>query len=348
SSCEPQISCRPLYQKVAPKLRQKIWDGEFLDLSQILDEQTAPKYTLQLDDSGSVGLTQANQKKFLNIERWTDAFSIFSSVYRQKYPEATEGLATYQHVVRNIAKAGGAWYTYDTSFRRLKQTAIDMDWGSLEQELYCMAMTASKSKPQSSNRKQTFPSSSQHTSGNHTFRSNPEPAFDLTREHTVGVAPFPMSVENVVANTLSLNVPKNLNQSQLHPSNSKICSSSVTTPINVDKLREYLQGYSSDKLSYLIQGFTNGFHLHFQGERRPQTSPNLQSALTNPTIVQNRIDKEVELGRVKGPFPTIPLKNLKLSPLGLVPKKTLDEFRLIHHLSYPRNGSQSHSVNSGI
>lgn len=122
----------------------------------------------------------------------------------------------------------------------------------------------------------------------------------------------------------------------------------MTTPINVDKLREYLQGYSSDKLSYLIQGFTNGFHLHFQGERRPQISPNLQSALINPNIVQNKIDKEVELGRVKGPFPTIPLKNLKLSPLGLVPKKTRGEFRLIHHLSYPRNGSQSHSVNSGI
>lgn len=34
----PQLSCRPLYQKVAPKLQQKIWNGEFIEMSQILEE----------------------------------------------------------------------------------------------------------------------------------------------------------------------------------------------------------------------------------------------------------------------------------------------------------------------
>ena len=29
--------------------------------------------------------------------------------------------------------------------------------------------------------------------------------------------------------------------------------------------------------------------------------------------------------------------NLKLSPLGVVPKKNPGEFRMIHHLSYPRD-----------
>ncbi|KAM4652054.1 uncharacterized protein O3C94_014389, partial [Discoglossus pictus] len=45
-----------------------------------------------------------------------------------------------------------------------------------------------------------------------------------------------------------------------------------------------------------------------------------------------------------GPFDNVPFDNLRISPLGLVPKKEPDIFRLIHHLSYPRGLS----VNDGI
>lgn len=45
-----------------------------------------------------------------------------------------------------------------------------------------------------------------------------------------------------------------------------------------------------------------------------------------------------------GPFSVPPLPNLRVSPLGVVPKKTPGEFRLIHHLSFPRGNS----FNSGI
>lgn len=44
------------------------------------------------------------------------------------------------------------------------------------------------------------------------------------------------------------------------------------------------------------------------------------------------ITKEINLGRVAGPFTTSPLPNLRLSPIGLVPKRD-GTLRLIHHLS---------------
>lgn len=47
---------------------------------------------------------------------------------------------------------------------------------------------------------------------------------------------------------------------------------------------------------------------------------------------------------ILGPFPVPSVPNLKVSPLGVVPKKTPGEFRLIHHLSHPKGGS----VNDGI
>ena len=62
------------------------------------------------------------------------------------------------------------------------------------------------------------------------------------------------------------------------------------------------------------------------------------------TIVQNKIDKEVKEGRVLGPFPTPPIERLRVSPLGIIPKKAQGEFRLNHHLSF----LEGTSVNDAI
>lgn len=56
-------------------------------------------------------------------------------------------------------------------------------------------------------------------------------------------------------------------------------------------------------------------------------------------VVRQKISKEVQAGRVVGPFASLPLPNLQVSPLGLVPKKVPGEFRLIHHLSFPEGSS---------
>lgn len=40
-----------------------------------------------------------------------------------------------------------------------------------------------------------------------------------------------------------------------------------------------------------------------------------------------------------GPFPSLPLADLVISPLGVVPKKEPNKFRVIHHLSFPKGGS---------
>ena len=56
--------------------------------------------------------------------------------------------------------------------------------------------------------------------------------------------------------------------------------------------------------------------------------------------------KEValHLGRVAGPFFSKPIKDLMISPVGLVPKSSPGEMRLNFDLSFP-NGS---SINEGI
>lgn len=60
--------------------------------------------------------------------------------------------------------------------------------------------------------------------------------------------------------------------------------------------------------------------------------------------MSQKIEKERAEGHVLGPFPTPLLRNLRVSPLGVVPKKTVGEFRLIYYLSHPRGGSMNDHI----
>lgn len=55
------------------------------------------------------------------------------------------------------------------------------------------------------------------------------------------------------------------------------------------------------------------------------------------------LKKELEAQRLTEPFRSPPLSPFWISPLGVVPKKVPGEFRLIHHLSFPKGAS----VNDG-
>lgn len=116
----------------------------------------------------------------------------------------------------------------------------------------------------------------------------------------------------------------------------------MVTPIKVGVLAPYLANYKH--ASYLIKGFTSGFHLGFSGQRQFRLSPNLSSCHKFSDVISHKIKTEVSAGRLKGPFPVPPFKNIQISPIGCVPKKSPGDFRLIHHLSYPTGSS----INDGI
>ena len=115
-------------------------------------------------------------------------------------------------------------------------------------------------------------------------------------------------------------------------------------PVNFDVLYPFLQGYEMGLLEFLDIGFKNGFSLCYTHPTKYRFGPNLKSVTENPTVLMQKMNKEVELGRIVGHFTTMPYKNLQISPLGLVPKKERVEYRLIHHLSYPLGSS----INDGI
>ena len=94
-----------LHATVSDKKKEKIWSGEFIELSTLQDDDVED-LTFNVR-TRAVSTSSTQRKKFMSIEQWTDAFNIFSSVYRIKYPAEAEGLSSYMSLIRQIA--GKKW-----------------------------------------------------------------------------------------------------------------------------------------------------------------------------------------------------------------------------------------------
>ena len=119
----------------------------------------------------------------------------------------------------------------------------------------------------------------------------------------------------------------------------------VHTPVQVDRLHALLAHHPNTTFAqYVINGFSFGFAIGFTGARMPRRARNLPSASSRPDVITAYLAAECEAGHTAGPFTNPPFSNLVVSPLGAVPKKRSDKWRLIVHLSYP----EGQSVNDGI
>ena len=117
----------------------------------------------------------------------------------------------------------------------------------------------------------------------------------------------------------------------------------LPTPIKVQALSRLLEGYK-DRHD-IIQGFTEGFKIDFEGQDAPLHSRNSASANEHPEIVTAKLQNERLHNRIEGPFPSPPFKNCKSSPLAIREKAEPEKYRSLHNLSYPYDHN---SVNFNI
>ena len=119
----------------------------------------------------------------------------------------------------------------------------------------------------------------------------------------------------------------------------------MVTPIHAPTLASLLAHHPDRHfVTYLTHGFHFGFSTGHTGPRTSTRSPNLPSALARPTVIHDYLTKECAINHTAGPFPSPPLPNFVVSPLGAVPKRRSGKWRLIMHLSFPPGSS----VNDGI
>ena len=119
---------------------------------------------------------------------------------------------------------------------------------------------------------------------------------------------------------------------------------SVTPVINVGALQELLISYDPAEAQKIISGFKQGFDIGYRGPITDLETKNLTSALRQPHVMQTLIQNEVDKGRFLGPFQEKPLANMRINPIGFVPKKTPNSYRLISDLSQPKTNSVNDSI----
>lgn len=120
------------------------------------------------------------------------------------------------------------------------------------------------------------------------------------------------------------------------------------TPVHTEVLFEYLEYYPNRSVALeLVEGFSRGFRLQYTGPRVSISSQNLVSANQYKAETLNKLQKEVSLGRMLGPFLSKPISTLRISPIGLVPKQD-GGWRLITHLSYPPENSINHYIDPDL
>ncbi len=126
----------------------------------------------------------------------------------------------------------------------------------------------------------------------------------------------------------------------------------ASTPIDLEAMLPYLKLYPSEDAHIIEEGFRHGFILYFEGPLSTYIVKNHRSAREHIDILLAKVNKDIALGRIVGPFDEPPLPFLRCSAVGLVPKKSdnpdpmsPDNWRFIHDLStFPRDDS----VNSWI
>ena len=168
STCPPMLGCGggslasgldktrclsdEVFAHIPISLREKIWRGTFVNLALLL------KGSGELDEfctGGSFCLTNEGtiesrprefKNKVPNIEKWTDAFIIYMSVYIVAHKEDAPDMLKYMFNIREAAqKQGGfAWRSYDEQFR-LRQENSKMSWAVINTDLWWRCSLSSNS-----------------------------------------------------------------------------------------------------------------------------------------------------------------------------------------------------------
>lgn len=145
------------------------------------------------------------------------------------------------------------------------------------------------------------------------------------------------TIRPLCANNIPLPRPIHQQPTQsrsLQPSNRQ---PQVITPIDPTQLQQIIRDLPDS--SFLIDGFTHGFRVSHSAISIASTHHNHQSAYLQAEFLDHYIHKELSQQRISGPFSTPPHPLFVSSPLGIVPKKEPNSYRVIHDLSFPKGSS---------
>ena len=297
---------------------------------------------------------------------WCTAFLRFSGVYLEMHPGAADGLMTHMLQVCQLTAPGlgPAWRDLDEAYRRVrKSTPGRHPWGGttsssplcLQAPRLCGCTSVAQGIRGATRQQPSLPR--QPATGRNPFRR----CFTFNRGGcSARGCRLPMSAASVgdiipppppavrpppghpdhVQGRLPLARPRPVPSAFDNPATAVSFSPSVP-PDRVDML---LAGYDVGLRLYLVSGLTLGLSNGCADLIAGDAAINLPSCLEAPAVIDEYIQRELDASRLVGPFASHCAAVSRISPVGLIPKKTPGAFRVIHHISYPLGESANDHI----
>ena len=115
---------------MSPKLKAKTWQGEAIDLVNLLASgyDDPLNQVLGVDDSGQIGFIPVVKNKINSIVQWNEAWRVYSVVFLTNPTLSAESKATlgtelfqYMDFINQLYAQQADWRYYDESFRSYRQ-----------------------------------------------------------------------------------------------------------------------------------------------------------------------------------------------------------------------------------
>ena len=124
----------------------KIWKNEYINLASLLKKNQKRRGeesgNLFINEHGQIQTRPKVLKEITNIREWTDAFSIFMTIYLKKYQDKVFELIQYLSTIREAESRcqNLAWREYDAEFRT-RQALKQEPWNKIYSDLWLKLMT---------------------------------------------------------------------------------------------------------------------------------------------------------------------------------------------------------------
>ena len=158
------------------KIAEAIWQGEFIDLSQLLPAKLGAEEPTVLD------LFDADKKKkekekfrIKTIEQWIRCFNAFIAITARKQPDRIADLLAYSSwiVKQSQDYEGTPWLSYDTQLRKEAAADGNKEWASVKMNIWALHFGRATPKERSNDQEATGSKQTQFKTQNRNMRYQP-------------------------------------------------------------------------------------------------------------------------------------------------------------------------------
>ena len=123
------VPYRTVDAQLGPKLRQKIWQNEFINLRLLSKPEFADaNQMLKLDQQGNIQMHEVLKGQIKGVVEWNEAWRVFmltalqnSTLNDTQNVALSTNMITYMHFINGLYAQNGDFIFYDENFRQYKQ-----------------------------------------------------------------------------------------------------------------------------------------------------------------------------------------------------------------------------------